>query len=195
MNRRWKIITWLSITTTLLFACSTHLNAQATPTATAPADISFFAGYGRTPPDYDAGSNPTVTFGADFTHYFKFPIVPSLEARANLANGKYVSERSYLFGIRAEPKWHSRFHPYGDFLLGPGNLHFVTPSLYPGYVGDNSVVKSIGGGVEFDVYSHFQIKADAQYQFWKFDSNFTLTPTIYTIGVNYHLRSRNSKPR
>jgi hypothetical protein len=194
MNHRWTKLTWFFIATTLTLACSTHLVAQATPTATAPLDASFFAAFTRTAPDYGSATNNGVAFGFDFTHYFKFPVVPSLEARANLANGSIVSERSYLFGLRADPKLHGRFHPYGDFLIGPGNLHYAQPPA-PGYVGDNSIVKSIGGGVDFDVLSHFQVKADVQYQFWNFGSNYTLTPTTYMIGINYHLRSRNSNPR
>jgi len=195
MNHHWKKLTWLSIAATLMLACTTHIAAQATPTATAPLDISVFAGYTRTFPDYGQVTNPGVTFGFDFAHYFKFPIVPSLEARANISNGTIVNERTYLFGVRMDPKLHGRFHPYGDFLIGPGNLHYVQPNGYPGYVGDNSVVKSIGGGVDFDVYKHFQVKADVQYQFWNFGSNYTLTPTTYMIGINYRLRTRDSKPR
>jgi len=174
---------------------ATRLAAQAAPTATAPLDISAFAGYSLTKPDWGSKSNNGVTFGFDFAHTFKFPIVPSFEARANIANGSIVNEHTYLFGVRAEPRLHSRFHPYGDFLIGTGNIHYVAYDPYPGYVGDNSIVKSMGGGVDFDVISHFQIKVDAQYQFWNFGSNYTITPTTYTIGINYHLRSRNSNPR
>jgi hypothetical protein len=195
MNHRLTKITWLSVTISLVLACATHLAAQATPTATAPLDASFFAGYTRIYPDYGRPTDSGISFGFDLTHNFKFPIVPSLEARSNLANGSIVDERTYLFGVRAEPKLRGRFHPYGDFLIGPGNLHYVYPTSYPGYVGDNSVVKSIGGGIDFDVYFHFQVKADVQYQFWNFGSNYTLTPTTYMLGINYHLRSRNSNPR
>jgi hypothetical protein len=196
MNHRcWIKFTWLSITAFVMLAGAPHMAAQATPTATAPLDVSAFAGFSLTRPYWGSKTDPGISFGFDLSHNFKFPIVPSLEARANLANGPIVNERIYLFGVRADPKLRGRFHPYGDFLLGPGNLHYVVPSGYPGYVGDDSVVKSIGGGVDFDVYSHFQIKVDVQYQFWNFGSNYTLTPTTYMFGINYRLRTRNGNPR
>jgi len=199
MNHRWTKSIWLSITAALvlMLACPAHLSAQAIPTASAsPLDFSFFAGYGRTSPDYDAGTNPTVTFGFDYTRHFRFPIVPSLEARVNLANGTNVNERTYLVGIRAEPQLRGRFHPYGNFLIGIGDIHYVTNNPGPGYgVGDNSVVKSIGGGINVDVYHHFQVKADAQFQFWNFGGTYTLSPAVYMVGVNYRLLSRNSNPR
>jgi len=197
MNHRWTKSIWISITAAsiLMLVCPTHLAAQATATATAPIDASVFVGYTRTYPDYGQVTNPGVTFGFDFAHYFKFPIVPSLEARANISNGTIVNEKTFLFGVRADPKLHGRFHPYGTFLIGPGTLHYVLPNGFPGYTGDNSVVKSIGGGIDFDVYKHFQVKADVQYQFWNFGSNYTLTPTTYLIGVTYRLRSRDGNPR
>ena len=178
-----------------MFAGTTHLAAQATPTATAPLDASVFAGYSLTRPDWGNNTNQGVSFGFDLSHGFKFPIVPSLEARANLSNGPIVNERVYLFGVRGEYRLRGRFHPYGDLLIGPGNIHYNVFSGYPGYIGDNSVVKTMGGGVNFDVCSHFQIKIDAQYQFWNFGSNYTLTPITYMFGINYRLRTRNSKPR
>jgi len=195
MTHRCNKFTWLSITTFFILAGATHLAAQATPTATAPLDISAFAGFSAIRPDWGNNTNPGVTFGFDLAHKFKFPVIPSLEARANLASGSIVNERTYLLGVRAEPILHSRFHPYGDFLVGPGNIHYVAYSGYPSYVGDNSVVKSMGGGVDFDLYSHFQIKVDAQYQLWNFGSSYTLTPTVYTFGINYRLRKRDDRPR
>ena len=112
--------------------------AQATPTATKSADLSVFLGYNSVKPDYGPYRNDGGTFGVDFTRYFHFPVSPSLELRANFANGTTVNERSYLFGLRAQADSLRRVHPYVDFLAGPGTIHFNFPS--GGDTGDNSVV-------------------------------------------------------
>jgi len=91
MNHRCNKLTWLFSTAFLILVGATHLVAQATPTATAPLDASAFAGHSLTRPDWGNNTNQGVSFGFDLSHGFKFPIVPSLEARANLANGPIVN--------------------------------------------------------------------------------------------------------
>ncbi|MES2394013.1 MAG: hypothetical protein V4555_20430 [Acidobacteriota bacterium] len=153
-------------------------------------DISIFAGYTNVVPDYSYQRDTGVAFGANITRYYHFPIKPSLELRANLANGPIVNETFYLFGVRGQvDMFHDRIHPYMDFLIGPGFIHynFVPVPSNPSYRGDNGVVKSPGGGVDFDVYRHFQLKADFQGTFWKIGKNDTLTPQILTFGVVYRI--------
>lgn len=162
--------------------------AQAGITASKSADISVFAGYLNTTPDaYSSPRDSGVTFGVDFTRYFHFPVAPSLEARANVADGSVVNERSYLFGLKGEVQdIHGlpRIHPYADFLAGPGNIHFNFGSS--GYVGDNSPVYSLGGGADIDLMRTFQFKVDYQRQHWN-TGEVTFTPGALTIGVTYRI--------
>lgn len=167
----------------LVFSASAA--AQATPTATKTADLSIFVGYVTAQPDYGPFRNSGGTLGVDFTRYFHFPVAPSLELRANFANGTTVNERSYLAGLRVQADIRQRVHPYVDFLVGPGNIHFNFPNN--GYTGDNSIVYSYGGGVDFDLVNHFAAKVDWQGQHWNTGSNSTLTPSLLLFGFSYRL--------
>ena len=214
---------WLFVETCMVAAVaacvlvfSASAAAQATPTATKTEDLSIFVGYVTAQPDYGPFRNSGGTLGVDFTRYFHFPVAPSLELRANYANGvmkildmqknlrQYagpghwndpdmlevgngmtVNERSYLAGLRVQADIRQRVHPYVDFLVGPGNIHFNFPNN--GYTGDNSIVYSYGGGVDFDLVNHFAAKVDWQGQHWNTGSNSTLTPSLLLFGFSYRL--------
>jgi hypothetical protein len=109
-----------------------------------------------------------------------------------------IDETTYLIGVRIELPLKQRLHPYGAFLVGPGTLHFkFTPS--PGYTASSSKVLSYGGGLDVDLFHNLQLKLDAQYQSWNLGpngaivpqgGNFTLTPSIFMVGVEYHIPFR-----
>ena len=73
-------------------------------------------------------------------------------------------------------------------LVGPGNIHFNFNNN--GYLGDNSIVYSYGGGVDIDLVRHFQAKIDFQGQHWKTGNAITLTPSILLLGITYHIPFR-----
>jgi hypothetical protein len=154
-------------------------------------DISAFGGYERVAPDFQSSpSGNGFVAGADITRYFRFPIAPSLEARANLTSGPSVNERSYLVGIRAQSQFGRRFHPYADFLIGLGVIHF-NQIFIAGYTSDKSLVKNIGGGLDMDVVRNFQIKFDFQQQYWKLGTESAgFSPTLATIGITYRIPFR-----
>jgi hypothetical protein len=166
--------------------------AQAGSTARKSMDVSIFAGYNNITPDYGNWHNTGVTFGANVTRYFRFPIKPSLEIRANISHGPTVNEDTYLFGVRGLMDF-GRFHPYGDFLIGPGKIYYNGFFPNPGdhsYTSDGSVVESPGGGIDVDVYRNIAVKADFQGQFWNLGENDTLSPKAITFGVVYHFPFR-----
>jgi len=180
----------LSLAGAFLYSPAVH--AQAGSTASKLMDFSVFGGYTYLKPDYGPGHNNAVTFGADFTRYFRFPIKPSLEGRVSFQHGPTVNENTYLVGVRGEMPY-GRFHPYGDFLIGVGDIHynFVVNAGNPtAYRDDNSVAKVAGGGIDVDLLRGFQLKADYQYQFWYLGTNDTLTPSTMTLGVVYRLPSK-----
>jgi len=154
-------------------------------------DISGFGGYQYVSPDFRSSPHDSgFIAGVNVTRYFHFPVAPSLELRANIATGPAVNESSYLVGARAQANLGRRFYPYADFLIGPGAIHF-NQIFIPGYTHDNSLVKSIGGGVDIDLVRHFQVKLDYQQQFWKIGKEIAgFSPSLLSVGVVYRIPFR-----
>lgn len=165
--------------------CPLPVACQAVRTASKSADISVFAGFQDADPAYGPDHAAGGSFGADFTRYFHIPVQPSLEFRANFISNTFVSEHTYLVGLRAAVPFRG-LRPYADFLVGPGTIHFP---LNVGYLGDNSTVYSYGGGVDVPVYRNFALKLDVQGQHWN-TGEFIYTPTLGTIGINYTIPFR-----
>jgi Outer membrane protein beta-barrel domain len=159
-------------------------HAQATPAASKTLDFSVFGAYNHSDPDYGPYGNNGGTFGFNATRYFHFPVSPSLEFRINYSDGKTVRENSYLGGLRGQMTVFHRFHPYAMGLIGTGDIHF---NFHNFELGDNSIVYSVGGGTDFDIYRNLQGKFDWQYQFWSTGNNASLTPTITSIGIAYRI--------
>lgn len=179
----------LTISCTVLVLGSGQVHqarAQAVLTASKTMDLSAFAGYSNTAPDYySSPRNSGVTIGVNITRYFHFPVAPSFEARVNVADGSILNERSYLIGLRGQVqalRVLPRVHAYADFLAGPGNIHFNFNTN--GYLGDNSPVYSYGGGADIDLARNFQAKVDYQRQHWN-TGEITFTPGALTFGINY----------
>lgn len=170
--------------------------AQAPITADRTIGLSAFGGYINSNPEYGPDRNTGIGVGVDITRFIHFPVQPALEFRANLTNGTDVNEKSYLIGLRGQADFVRILHPYVDFLIGTGTIHFNAPS--GGYTGDNSTVYDFGGGVDIDLIRHFQLRADYQYQSWNLGQNSAkFTPNLILIGVNYnfHFRDNNKENR
>lgn len=159
-------------------------SAQGISTGSKSLDLAAFGGYVNINPDHGGTRNTGFTLGADATRYLHWPIAPSLEVRANYANGAIVDEKSYLGGIRAQVDVLHRIHPYADFLFGYGTIHYYVPPA-PGYTDDNSAVESYGAGIDIDLLSNFQGRLDYQSQHWAFDAHNTISPTAVTVAVRY----------
>jgi opacity protein-like surface antigen len=194
----------LSIKPLLVFALAVlsgtyAAQAQANSTASKSADISVFGGFSHGNPDYGPQDNNGITIGADYTRYFGWRVDPSLEIRANRTNGDLITQKSAQVGIRLQSDFR-RFHPYVDGLIGGTSIHFkIPPNPYaPKYVDDSAFSYSIGGGVDIDVIRNFQAKVDYQREFMNFGPNgtqpgngdFTLSPSLWTIGVVYRIPFR-----
>jgi Outer membrane protein beta-barrel domain len=177
--------------------------AQADPTATRTAALSAFGGYTNSNSDYGRYRNTGGTVGVDYTRYFRWRVIPSLEIRGNYTTGPDLKQGSILFGPRLQMDLH-RFHPYADVFYGGTKIIFQFPPA-PGYTYDIASTVSVGGGVDIDVLSHFQAKIDYQKEFMNFGPNgtqpnnadFTLTPSLFTVGVVYRIpfRARNFRSR
>jgi hypothetical protein len=189
-SRAWrKSCNRFFLTTLFLALPITSTHAQNIPTAYKSEAISVFAGYENANPAYASGRNNGAAFGVDFTRYFhRLPIAPSLEARVNLNSSNATKERTYLIGLQGMVNILHVLHPYADFLVGPGTIHFNQNTTY---LGDNSIVFNYGGGVDLDLIRNFQAKFDYQYQSWTLGTNDHITPTILLIGINCRIPFRD----
>ncbi len=170
-----------------------RLTAQARPAASKKADISVFGAYSRLSPDYGPQQNNGFTFGADYTRYLHWFLNPSLELRGKIAPGDTMGQKTFGGGIRAERQFRN-FHPYADFLVSAGTLTFTHPIIDVRgklYKSDNSIVYSAGLGLDYDITPQWAARADYQFEHWKFGTNQTLTPTVFSLGVVYRIPFRS----
>jgi hypothetical protein len=180
------------------FISSNTAAAQSLSTASKGAEISVFGTYTAGTPDYGPFAKKGISAGGDFTIFPHFILKPSLEIRGNELYSADVTEKSVLFGPRAQIDIRGKFHPYGDFLIGGGEIIYH-PDPAPGYTGDRSKVYSYGGGINIDVAHHLAAKFDFQQQSWNLghnsiavsgSGNFTLSPRLFMAGVTYTLPFR-----
>ena len=180
---------------TILFALlaitsfTANAHAQGDSTELRTEDLSAFAALVNANPGHGPDRNTGGSFGIDFTRYFAFPIHPSAELRASFDSGPIVDEKSYLVGVRAQADLFHRYQPYADFLIGEGRIVYYVPPA-PGYTHDNSITPTYGLGVDVRLVQHFAAKIDFQQQHWAFDSHNTISPTMLTIGLTYHIPFR-----
>jgi hypothetical protein len=161
--------------------------AQATSTASKSTALSLFAGGTYSNPQYGPYYNKGVTVGGNIVHYVSHYVEPSLEGRINITSGTDVGERTYLIGLRAQTNL-SIVHPYGDALIGGGNLHFNL-SNGQSYSTSDSTVFSYGGGADIDVFRQYQLKLDLQQQHWLLGDQ-PFQPWLAMVGVTYRFRFR-----
>lgn len=188
--RRSSILS-LPILGCLLLSALPQAHAQRSVTAEKRADISAFAGFTYSRPDYGTPKNSGFTIGADYTRYFHFWLVPSLEIRGTYDNGKVLKEYNALGGLRVKHDF-NRFHPYGDFLFGATWINYNQPPAV-NYTHDQATTRAIGGGVDVDVYRNWAFKVDYQHEVTNYGFNGLspkeqkLTPDRYTFGVVYRI--------
>jgi hypothetical protein len=116
---------------------------------------------------FDAnGWNQGFSAGADFRlGRFVFG-QPAVGARFTYSDGTYGKQRTFMLG----PELHyiyKRFRPYGDFMIGPGNITYRTGQT------DDSIVYELGGGVDYhkNRWLNFRM-VDFQYQFWDLGNHY-----------------------
>ena len=166
------------------------LEAQALPTASKGGEISIYGAYAHVWPHYGTEQDNGVTFGAEYTHFVNWFVRPSLELRGKVVSGQTVNQRTWGGGIRGQHRF-GNFYPYIDFLISSGTITFPHPTIGTSgspYVSDNSIVYSLGGGVDYDITSHFAVRADYQFEHWNLGRSLSFTPEALSIGVVYHPR-------
>ncbi len=171
------------------------LAGQASPTATRTLQISAFGGLSGTDTGLFSGRNLGITAGVDLGFRPFHTFYPSLEVRGTypVSKGNVDSERNILSGIKISKRY-GRFHPYGDFLVGRGQINYgnggyAAPDFQSYYVYVQSVsnVFSPGAGLDLQLDRQFSVKVDGQFQ--RYSSPVTDSGHLYskslTVGIVY----------
>jgi len=162
------------------------------PTAIQRMQLSAFGGVSGVYTGLSGGKNFSVTAGVDLALPPVVHLRPTVEVRGTYPtdHGLVDSQESALAGLRVDFPVGHRLHPYGDFLLGRGQMNYGKFGyLYNNfqYILTTTVVYSPGAGIDFDIGDHFGVKADVQFQRW--GSTPTSSGTIYskvgTAGLVY----------
>jgi hypothetical protein len=163
-------------------AATAPASAQAFNTARRDAEITPFVQTTVLRPDYGQPNNAGYTVGVDYTRFIRAIVQPSLEFRMSSATGQVVGERSLIAGFKLQASI-LRVHPYATYLVGNGVITFTHP--VGNYYNDNSFVRSIGGGADFKLYSHLNLRADFTQQHWNLPP--VLTPMTFSLGLAYNI--------
>src|SRR5665213_1917633 len=102
------------------------VHAQAAPTATRGLDLSAFAGVAGVYTGLAGGRNASIVAGADVAFSVWHGARPAVEVRGlfPIDSGSVSDQRSILVGPRVAFLPKRRFHPYGDFLFGRGQMNY-----------------------------------------------------------------------
>jgi hypothetical protein len=169
-------------------------SGQASPTAVAGVQLAAFGGVTGTFTGVGLGKNLAITAGVNATFRPIFGWFPGIEVRGTypVNSGPIDGQRNVLGGLvfGRHIRW---IQPYGDILVGRGEIKFVTPYPNPAdtelYAQTASTVLSPGAGANLFVSDHFAVKADFQFQ--HYESPVTTSGSVYakafTIGLTYRL--------
>ena len=167
---------------------------QASATASAGLQLSVFGGATGVYTGVALGRNLSITAGADATFQPRFGLYPGIEVRGTypVNSGSVDGEKNLLGGL-VVGRHLGRIQPYGDILVGRGEIHFKTPYPNPTdtevYIQTASTVISPGAGADVLLTDRFALKADFQFQ--HYESPVTASGAVYskafTLGLTYRL--------
>ena len=163
---------------------------QAEVTASQAMELSAFGAGTVTWTGLEQSRNAAFTAGVDLAFRPFFGVRPALEIRGTYPfnQGEVVGEKSGLVGARFSKTYH-RFNPYVDVLYGRGELTYVGGFIVGTFRYDRTTTNVFagGGGIDFSLTPHFDIKADAQIERWStpVTSSGTLYSTPVSLGVVY----------
>jgi hypothetical protein len=177
---------------------------QAMPTASQESNLSVFGGVTGVYTGIDRGRNLGITAGGDYTIGGFFGFHPAVEVRGTypIHDGGVDDQKSILAGVRVERPIR-RFHPYGDFLIGRGEINYIGTFVveFSEFIRTDSTVYSPGAGFEYDVTHHFAFRADAQDQHWDTPVNASgsawakqgTVAVTYRFDFNHHWKQRRQR--
>ena len=151
-------------------AALTSAASAQNPTAVQKLQLSTFSGVSGVYTGLAGGKNLDITAGLDLALPPVAHVRPSLEVRGSypIDRGNIDSQESVLGGARVDFLIGHRFHPYGDFLFGRGQMNYGKGYFYRNseYLLTTTWVYSPGLGFDYALSDHFLIKLDGQFQRW-----------------------------
>jgi hypothetical protein len=178
----------------LLIASTATMHAQATDTASQALSLSAFGGINGTYTGLPDGKNLGITAGVDLRILSYRHFLPSIEVRGTepIHKGPIDSQKDVLAGVKVERIFDHRIRPYGDFMIGRGEIDYqsggyINPAGTFDYLYTVSNIYAFGGGVDLDLTDHYAIKFDGQLQHYV--TPVTTSGSLYakalTAGVIY----------
>jgi hypothetical protein len=178
-----------------ILGCTQMLHAQAAPAASRAADLQVGGGYSNGSPDYGPNRVNGGTAYVDFDFYRHIGIEG--EFRFVKDGETNIYEKTYEIGGRySRPlPFAPKLVPYGKFLYGRGVFNFTSAGQAYANLAYNMI--AIGGGVDYRLLRHVNLRGDFEYQNWfgfpgpeippsPGHGNNGLTPSVFTIGGAYH---------
>ncbi len=170
-------------------------DGQALPTATESLTLSVFGGVNGTYTGILLGRDAGITAGIDAGVRPFFGWYPAIEVRGTYAfdHGSVDYQKNVLGGLVFSRHLFDRYQPYGDILVGRGQINFVQPYPNPQYTIEYlqtaSTVISPGAGLNVQLTDHFSARGDFQFQ--HYDSPVTTSGSVYskafTIAIVYRI--------
>jgi hypothetical protein len=188
----------------LLSAAVSSAFAQVNPAATSggTTSVPLVIGVGYSNFTMDWGPSHRSNGISAFVDLYPFPgamkdLGLEAEGRASRWGNPVpnLREDTGQFGVIYSVSQVPRIHPFGKFLAGVGSMDFPAFATVPNYKHDTFAVTSMAGGADMQVYGHFYLRAEYQYQWWHnvFGPGHTFTPNGITIGGVWDFRSLHSK--
>jgi hypothetical protein len=189
----------------ILAASSSFALGQAIPGAVRQLDIAAGATFTYAVPDYSPQN--AVGFGifgtVDFTPHWG----AELDYHSiSILQHSGAKEWTFEYGARYH-RTYGRYSPFLKVAAGRGVFDSIVP-FYQGAASPGYNLVSFGGGVDFELTSRINLRADGDYQDWftggvKGPPNSGgpgtdvylpngLTPALFEIGVSYHITGSNN---
>jgi len=179
----------------LAVAGRSSAHGQAVPTATAGVQFSTFGGVTGAYTGVGLGRNLSITAGVDATFRPLFlGLYPSAEVRGTypVDRGSVDGQKNVLGGL-VLARHLGRLQPYGDILVGRGEVDYNPPRANPTgtalYVQTGSLVISPGAGCNVQLNEHFDFKGDFQLQRYStpVEASGSTYAKDFTLGIVYRL--------
>jgi hypothetical protein len=189
-----KFLLTLALLPATLFPVSTAVAQPAHATAERTLQLSAFGAVSGDFTGLAGGKNFDVTAGGDLGLPPWRGIRPTFEVRGRYPtdHGLVDSQKDILGGLRVNFLLNHRFHPYGDFLFGRGQMNYgLTGYDFKGleYSLTTTYVDSAGAGFDYDLTERFAIKVDGQLERWGSapTSSGHIYSSVGTVGLVYYL--------
>jgi len=178
------------------------LHAQASPTASKTLDIQIGGGFtslspDTTTPNITGPDTPSARFNGAAAYFdVNFRAHYGVEGEFHYApdsagTGQY--EKTYEAGGRYF-RAYGRFIPYAKALYGRGVYNFTfpfqatptSPVVYQPVANLAYNLVAGGIGVDYELLTHVNLRADFEYQRWFSFEGSGISPSLATVGAAYH---------